>query len=387
VSPWRVLGLALTAQTGFSLLDQGIPTLTGFVKADLGLSAATAGLAVSSIAIGRIFGAYAAGHAADRLGERRVLVVGGFAAATLVALAAAAPLPLVFPLLFATGLASAAGTPAGGRLVLLSFPRERHGLALSIRQTGIPLGGLLAAALMRWIAHTAGWRWSLVAAGCVTALLVLPLALTPVNRAEEPLLAETAPVPGRAWNRNVVLLTVWSCLIVSGQFALIAFLALFMRERAGLSLATGSLLLVVANAAGAGGRVFWGALSDRALEYGRKPMLLLLTGFGLLGALLLAALPHSAPTFMIVAVSAFAGFALNGYQGLLITMVAEAAGPQRVGAATGFAVAFTAVSIAATPAVYGAVADAAGSYRAIWLALAVALVLAFVPASLVREPG
>jgi MFS family permease len=77
-SPWRVLGLALAAQCGFSLLDQSLPALTGYVKADLGLSARTAGLAVSALAFGRIFGAYTAGVAADRLGERRVLVLGGF---------------------------------------------------------------------------------------------------------------------------------------------------------------------------------------------------------------------------------------------------------------------------------------------------------------------
>ncbi len=42
--PWRVLTLALLAQVGTSVIDQGIPTLTGFIKADLRLSAATAGL-------------------------------------------------------------------------------------------------------------------------------------------------------------------------------------------------------------------------------------------------------------------------------------------------------------------------------------------------------
>ena len=66
-------------------------------------------------------------------------------------------------------------------------------------------------------------------------------------------------------------------------------------------------------------------------------------------------------------------------------MVAEAAGPQRVGAATGFAITFVTVSIAASPPLYGAVADAAGSYRAIWAVLAGVVALAFVPAALVRE--
>jgi MFS family permease len=386
MSPWRVLGLALAAQCGFSLLDQSLPALTGFVKADLGLSAGIAGLAVSAVAFGRIFGAYAAGVAADRIGERRVLVVGGFAAASLVALAAAGPLLLLFPLLFLTGLASSAGTPAGGRLVLLAFPPERRGLALGIRQTGIPIGGLIAAAVLPWIALAVGWRWSLVCAAAITVAAVMPLALTRLERVAEPLLAEGAKVPGPATNRNVLLLTVWSCLVVSGQFAIIAFLALDVHERTGLSLAEGSLLLAVANVAGIVGRVGWGALSDRTVGGGRKPLLLVLTAVGLAGALLLLVTPADVPLAVLAGVAAFAGLGLIGYQGLWVTMVAEAAGAQRVGAATGFAVSFTNVSIALSPPLYGLVADAAGSYRAIWAALAGVLALAFVPALLVREP-
>src|SRR5207245_3833042 len=115
--PWRVLTLALIAQLGVSVIDQGIPTLTGFLKADLRLSAATAGLAVSAFSFGKIFGSYAAGVAADRLGERKVLVGGGLATAALVALAVTGPLPVVFALLVLAGAAGASSTPAGGALV------------------------------------------------------------------------------------------------------------------------------------------------------------------------------------------------------------------------------------------------------------------------------
>jgi len=43
-SPWGILGAAVTAQTAVSLTEQGVPTLTGFIKEDLALSAAVAGL-------------------------------------------------------------------------------------------------------------------------------------------------------------------------------------------------------------------------------------------------------------------------------------------------------------------------------------------------------
>ena len=37
-NPWRILGLAVLAQFGVSVVDQGLPTLNGFVKAELGVS-------------------------------------------------------------------------------------------------------------------------------------------------------------------------------------------------------------------------------------------------------------------------------------------------------------------------------------------------------------
>jgi MFS family permease len=384
ISPWRVLALALGAQVGISVIDQGIPTLAGFLKRDLELSAGGAGLLVSAYYFGKILGSYAAGIAADRLGERRVLVLGGAVAAAFVALAAAAgPVSLLFVLLLLAGVAGAAGTPAGGRLVLVAFPAERRGLALGIRQTGIPLGGIIAAGALPPIAATAGWRWSLVAAAGLAILGLLPLALTRIDRVTEPLL-ENVERP-RGQQRNVYLLTLWACLIVSGQYALLVFLVLDLHETASLSLTTGALLLAIANATGIVGRIAWGAASDRALANGRKPLLLLLTAVGLGGVLLLLLVPRDAPLAVLAVMASIAGLSLIGYQGLWITMLAESAGTRQVGAATGFAITFVTISMALSPPLYGLIADAAGTYRAVWAALAVVVALAFIPAALVRE--
>jgi MFS family permease len=386
-NPWRLLVLATLAQFGVSVVDQGLPTLNGFIKAELGVSAAVAGLAVSSFAFGKIFGSYAAGVAADRLGERRVIVSGAVAVGVLAACAAAMPDGLVFALLFFAGLASSTSTPAGGRIVLLAFPRERHGIALSIRQCGIPAGGLVAAALLPWLAHMWSWRWSLAIAGAVTVATVLPLSFAPVERGYEieGHHQHTGPVEHPARDRNIRLLTIWGCLVVTGQYTVLAFLALDLHANAGLSLVDASLLVALANATGIIGRVAWGSISDHALARGRKPLLLVLNATGLVAAVALLATPRSAPIGVFVVVAALAGFALIGYQGLWITLLAELAGPRRVGAATGFAVTFVQTSIAITPPLYGLVADVSGTYRAVWAVLVCVLVLAFIPAMLMRE--
>ncbi len=383
---WGVLGAALFSQIGISVTEQGIPTLTGFIKDDLGLSAATAGLVISSFTAGRVLGSYTAGLAADRLGERIVLVGGGIATGAMLAIAVTLPIAGFAGFLVLAGVASAASTPAGGRLVLLAFPRHRRGLALGVRQTGIPIGGLVAAALLPWIAHLHGWRWSLAAAAAITALAVIPILLSGGNRWEEDEPHARHDVnPIR--DRTIRLLTIWGCLLVGGQYSLVAFLALDLRHGAGLTLATASLLVAVAQATGILGRVAWGAMSDRLLAYGRKPLLVVLTAAAVLAALLLLAVPRSAPVAVLAVVAAVAGFAMIGFQGLWITMVTEAAGPARAGAATGFGITFIAASIAVSPPLYGLVADIAGTYRAIWAAVAIVLAVSFVPALLIHEPG
>jgi MFS family permease len=388
-NPWRLLGLATLVQMGVSVVDQGLPTLNGFIKAELGVSAAVAGIAVSSFAFGKIFGSYAAGVAADRLGERRVIVTGAITVGTLAAIAAALPDSLIFIVLFVAGLAASTSTPAGGRLVLMAFPRERHGLALSLRQCGIPAGGLVAAALLPWLAHMWSWRWALAVAGGITIATALPLVLHPVEQADEMEARASTGSAHPARDRNIRLLTLWGCLVVTGQYTILAFLALDLHQRAGLSLVSASLLVSLANAFGIIGRVSWGALSDRALSRGRKPLLLALNFSGLTAAVLLLATPSSAPVGVFVALAAIGGFALIGYQGLWVTLLAEVAGPRRVGAATGFALTFTQVAISLTPPVFGFIADTAGTYRAVWGALVCLLLVALIPAFLIREgaPG
>ncbi len=369
-------------QFGVSMIDQGVLTLTGFIKEDLGLSAFVTGLIVASFALGRIGGAYAAGVAADRLGEQRTLLVGGVATAAIVLVAAAAPLPVFVPLLVLAGATGASSTPAGGRLVLLAFPRNRRGFALGIRQTGIPVAGLVAAATLPWIAHVSSWRWSLAVAAGVTAVTAIPLLRL---RSAPPPPRPVVRLPHVGRDRNLLMLTAWGCLIVTGQYALVAFLALDLNQGAGFTLAEGSVLVAIANVAGIIGRVLWGLVSDHHRGGSRKAYLLTINVLGLIGALLLFAVPRTAPIAVLVAIVAIAGLALIGYQGLLITMIAEVAGPARVGAATGFAITFVSSAIALSPPLYGLVADLAGTYRAIWLALAVILVIALVPATLVRE--
>lgn len=382
---WLLLGVALSAQVGYSIPEQGLPTIAGFLKADLKISAAVTGLAVSSFVAGKLLGSYPAGLLVDRLGEIRVLAGGAIVTALLLAGSTVSPLPFLFGVLVLAGIASAGSTPAGGRLVLNAFAPHERGLALGIRQTGIPLGGLVAALALPSIAAAVGWRWSFLFAAFCTLLLAVPL-FSLRARTERPERRVAGVERGRVVNREVRLLTAWSCLQVTGQFTVLTFLPLDAHERAGLTLPQAALLVGIAQVCGVAGRVVWGLVSDRRLVHGRLPILLALTGAGALAALSTAAIPGSASIWPWIAVSVLLGVSVIGYQGIFVTMLTEAAARDRVGAATGFAITFTLVAAAATPPLLGLVADLTGSYRSVWVVLFLALMAAFVPALRLGSP-
>ena len=152
VTPRRILLAAVVAQSAISFAEQGVPTIVVFVKHDLALSATAAGAIVAALGLGRIIGFYAAGRAVDTRGERRVLFAGAVGSGACVAIAAAFHYTGMLVVLTVAGLFLATATPAGGKLVFGSFPDHRRGLAMGIRQAGVPIGGLVAAAALPFVA-------------------------------------------------------------------------------------------------------------------------------------------------------------------------------------------------------------------------------------------
>jgi sugar phosphate permease len=275
------------------------------------------------------------------------------------------------------GMAGAGSTPAGGRLVWQTFAPDRRGLALGIRQTGVPLGGVVAAATLPALANVTSWRTSIVTAALVALLSTIPLhamrdrgRMAPVARSRERV---------RAINRDVRLLTVWGCLAMTGQFAVLTYMPLDAHQRAGLSLAAAASLAAVAQATGIAGRVLWGWLSDRGGHGGRNAQLLLLTVGSICAVGLVLLLPTGAPLALWVLCAAALGITVIGFQGLWLTMLTEVANPAAVGAATGFAVMCTIGSVTVTPPLFGAFADEFGTYRAVWVLLIAVLAVALVP--------
>lgn len=278
---------------------------------------------------------------------------------------------MFIPLLFLVGLVVASATPAGAQAVAQSFPPERRGLVIGLRQMAVPLGGALAAAILPAVAHFAGWRWASV----VAALIAVVAALLAARLYYESLPSKAAPKGAHPAltqvlrERNILLAAIAGVTLPTGQFVMITYLILFLKERYGVPELTGAALLTAAQFAGAFSRVFWSWLSDK-MGGQRKPLLVMMVGLAGLSALVLAWLPSGTPLLLKALIVVLYGATALGWQGLHFSLLTELSPPGWEGRVVGFGLVFTSIGIASAPPLFGLLVDFSNNYALGWIAQA-----------------
>ena len=377
--PWFMLSLALLAQVAVSLVVQGVPTLAPFLQADLSLTRAEVGMFNSAIMGGSLIAMFAAGWVVDIKGERAALVwgnllVGLFCLAVLVT----DTFPGALLALFFAGIGAAFQTPAGSKTVMTWFPIAQRGTAMGVRQTGIPLGGALAAAVLPFIALTAGWRIAVASGGlaCFASAALCQFAYQTSEIAAPATVHHRLPRFVDFLTRDVVLLGLSGALATLGQFTLITYLAIFLKETQDIAVTRSASLLVLAQIAGAAGRVLWGVASDKLFARRRRPALMLPIALSAAGALALGWLPHGTPLWLIAILVTVQAFCALGWHGNWIALVAEIAGPERQGRTVGVAMSIMYPGIIVLPPLFGLFVDRTHSWPGAWSGLTVVLIIA-----------
>ena len=370
-----MLSLALLAQVAVSVIVQGAPTLAPFAQSDLGLTRGQVGLFNSALMAGSLSMMLVAGWVVDVKGERTALVGGNlicglFCFAMLGSSSFAA-------VLFMAGVGGAFPTPAGSKTVMGWFPPALRGTAMGIRQTGIPLGGALAAALLPAIALTAGWRVALAMGGlgCLLTAAVCLLAYRnpPTPDAAAARAVAEPPVPQAG--RHIITLGVAGGLLTLGQFTLITYLAIFLRETQHIPVAVSATLLMAAQLTGAAGRILWGVGSDRLFGGRRKPALLLANLISALGALVLGFLPADTSLWLIAPLVVVYAFNTLGWHGNWVALLVELGGSARQGRTVSQGMSIMYPSIIVLPPLFGWFVDHTHSWTGAWCLLSAVLLL------------
>jgi MFS family permease len=341
---WGVLGIGIGAQAAFSAAFQGIPTSGSILQDAYHLTTGQLGVVLAAVTCGVALTDVFWGILSDRIGERRVLIVGlgGTTVALAVVTAFLVPgggkTPVYWALALALLFVGALGgcvNGASGRAVMGWFPVSKRGFAISLRVAAVPAGGAIGAAVLPPLALTTGFRWvfafltiiSLIATAAVTLWLDEP----PLARSTDAS-ASTVPNPLVRWDVWRVAITAF--LLDLPQFTVLTFGSVFLHTVEHLSIGVIAALLVAVQVLGGASRVIGGKWTDR--HGGRYRRTIVRVYSWLIAAGFVAVAGYGAlPTWVVVTLFVTVGFLACGWHGVHYAEIATMAGAERSGTALG----------------------------------------------------
>lgn len=372
---WLVLVVGLLGLTAGCAAQYGLAALIPALRNE-GMALQEATLLVTAPVAGIIVSLIAWGAAADRWGERVVLVT-GLGAAGIAAMAAALVDGLLarWAWLFLVGATSSSIHAASGRLILGWFGAAERGLAMGIRQMGQPLGvGVAALTLPTLALAGTGRAFSALGVACLAAALLIWLVV------QDPVRVATTPAEGGSPYREPFLWRIHAAsgLLVIPQWAVAVFAFDYLVTALGWSIGAAGVLLAASQLAGAASRLAVGWWSDRAQSrLGPMRVVAVVIGVAMCALVLLGL----AGTDLVVAALAVAAAVTTTSNGLAFTAVAERAGSRWAGRALGVqnTVQNLVASLAAPPLAVVIVAAGGGGFGYA-LAFAAVALLPFVAA-------
>tara|TARA_A100001037_G_C15053907_1_gene591435 strand:+ start:82 stop:1275 length:1194 start_codon:yes stop_codon:yes gene_type:complete len=361
---------ALSTMSGLT-----IPVLAPPIAAETGLSPGLVGLYTAFLYGGSMISSLTGGGFLLRFGALRVSQACLLVVAIGLLINAPGYIFLFVTGALITGLGGGPSTPASSQILARYADPARAPLIFSIKQTGVPLGGVFAGVLLPIYVSEFGWRGAIVGA----ALMAVGLALL-----LQPLRAEfdSDRQPGRGLKLTDVRATMMTVLcdprvrelsmalfaFTGLQLAFASFYVSFLSLGLGWSLTEAGIAYSVAMVAGIIGRILWGWVGSNFM-----PPLYLLAMLGFLMAfagMAQALVGADWPVHAVWCIAFAYGLTGIGYQGVLLAEIARVSPPGMAGVITGGAVFFAYLGMILMPAAFGVILEIFDSYRLAFLVLA-----------------
>jgi MFS family permease len=358
---WALLFATMFPQTIMSLVVMTPPVVADRVIAAVHLPAEATGLYAtlnySFIAVGTLCSASLIG----RLGPLRLsfacIAVGGFT----MALFGMASLASVLIATACMGLCYGPLTPASQQAIAGQGPIPNLALFLSIRQTAVPLGGVLAGLLIPPLVVAFGLTTAMLIAGAAITLgaLATGTALVIVRKEAPPQHVPRAPglfAPLRLIlsARHLLGLCFASTIYGAMQLIVSSLLVVFLMAELGRDLILAGIMLGVSQGAAVIGRIGWGFIADRF-----NALRLTLGIIGLIMALaciLTGLLTPATPNWVIGVVVFVLGGTASGWNGVFLANLMREVEPAQAGFAASGALLFSYLGIVLGPPLFGALA-------------------------------
>jgi len=267
-------------------------------------------------------------------------------------------------------------TPASSQILARTTPPRQMALVFSIKQSGVPVGFMMAGATVPSLMLVIGWHWTLIAVAmaCVLSAVLsqhLRESLDDLRQANLPLQMDSLSNPLKMVLGHRALATMAACSLMFSmvQMSLTTYLVTYLHDDLAYGLVSAGLLLSVTQMGGIGGRILWGLIADKWL--GAQKALALLAVLMALSSLAAVLLLPILPIWGVWIILIVFGASAIGWNGVYLAEVARQAPEGQASMATGGTLAFTFLGVVVGPPIFGALATLFGTYRAGFLALVV----------------
>lgn len=372
-----VLLATLTVQSLAAMALLTLPVVAPAVALSTQISAAYVGLYVAIVYAGAMTASLMAGAVVRRFGAIRASQVAlVLCALGLFLCMVPSPWSMVAGALL-IGLGYGPITPASSHLLARTTPAHRMSLVFSLKQTGVPLGGLLAGLIVPGLTGWTSWQTAFAAVGlasllCAAAIQPLQSGLDSDRDPTQRLSFGTGlsgPLSLVFSHQSLTVLAAVSFLFSIAQLSLVTYLVTFLHDDLGVGLVKAGIMLAVVQAAGVTGRLLWGYLSDRYL--GATRMLIVLALMIGVCALIVPFLRYLDTSALTMIVLVLFGASAVGWNGVYLAEVARQAPQGMASMATGGTLAMTFLGVVVGPPVFGLIAGLTGSYGIAYASLLV----------------
>lgn len=288
------------------------------------------------------------------------------------------------------GVAYGLTNPAASHLMMKIARPDNRNLIFSIKQTGQPMGGVLAGLMAPPVAVAFGWQASLIVGAVIAAVAMC--AIQPLRNRLDGDRDPTTRFRGAVFKdialvmqtRGLRLLAFAALTLASVQLALMTFAVTMLVEDVELDLVTAGTGLAVLQVAGVIGRLGWGVVADKTRN--GIGVLLLTQAITVIGGLATAILAAGTPLLAIYAVLFLFGCSAIGWNGVFMAEIARIAPAGRISSATGGALVPTFIGVIFGPIMFIGVHEIVGTYTMTFAVLTVVTLAGMVPVWLLRKP-
>lgn len=350
--------------------------LAPVIRDEFSAGADEMGLIASALYLGTVIAAFGLGGWVDRTSPRRVaMVCAGVIAVSLMMIVVSSGIVFIAAGYLLVGLGRGAIPPLTDKIGFDHAALGRRGIVFGIKQTGTPLGAVLAGVVLAPIATTVlGWRGALlilaggVLLGSAAVTLTLPPELSRDHTTSGGDAIQRPRVTGALVRRLAIPMGLSFGLGIH-QATVATFLTLYLVDATMLDAVGAARWFALLSIGGAAGRVIWGWMSDRV--FGGRNALALATSAFLTGlmSLIVGTMPSLLAGASGAVLIAVYGLTSQGWIGVSRAWGAELAGPGFSGRAGGILLGSMMLAGLLGPPVFGWVVESGGGYRVAWTML------------------